>query len=242
MLRLWPVALVGVVLTLASAVIVGFTVSTSYEAKATLLLLSPSVTQDDEGEDVATNPFLLSGTAERVAASAVLVVTESEQWTAAMRDEGAEGDYDYELSEAAPIIEVRSAADTPDQALLTLEAATTLFRDRFEENQDLAGAPTDRLIRSEVLSSTVEPTTVVGSRVRAMAAVTVLGLVGTATVLFLIEAVAPGWQPHLRTVHPRRSIGRLTRPHRQQGSSPSVPRYGSERRGARSGQREPPPC
>jgi hypothetical protein len=202
-------------LTVASAFFIGSRVEQSYEAKATLLLLSPPVTQNSEGDDVAANPFLLSGTAERVAAASVLAVTGNTQWKAAMEAEGAEGDFEYAslvapregelLPVSAPIIEVRSAAETPEEALLTLDVATRLFQEQFEENQRRAGAPSDLLISSEVLSSTVEPVLLSGSRARAMLAVGVLGLAATATILVLLESVAPGWKPRLRVAPLRRA-------------------------------------
>ena len=204
MLRLWPVALAALALTMVSAVFVASRVAPTYEAEATMLLISPAVTEDPDGVDVATNPFVLSGPAERIAATSVLAVTESEQWVAAMRSAGAEGDYAYALSAEAPIVVVSSAADTPDGALHTLDVASRLFQEELEHRQRTAGAPADRLIGSEVLSSTQVPATVVGSRVRALAAVAALGVVATGTILFLLDWLAPEWQPSMGRVWVRR--------------------------------------
>ena len=174
LLRLWPVALATLMATVAAAFYVGSRVAPTYEAEATLLVLSPAVTRDLEGEEVATNPFALSGPAERIVVTSVLAVTDSEQWVAAMEEAGAEGDYSYALSAEAPIVVVSSAADTPDGALHTVDVASGLFREELEDRQRTAGAPPNRLIDSEVLSSTQEPAVVIGSRMRAMVAVAAL--------------------------------------------------------------------
>jgi hypothetical protein len=189
------VAVGGLLFTVAASALIGAGVEPSYEARSSLLLVAPPVQLNQEGEEVPTNPFLLSGTAERVAASSVMVVTESQEWAAMMQEEGAKGDYEYELAAEAPIIDVTTVAATSDEALQTLEVATRLFEERFEENQRVAGAPTDRLINSEVLSSTEEPAKLVGSQVRATLAMLVLGLAATATVMVLLEALAPDWTP-----------------------------------------------
>jgi hypothetical protein len=189
-----------------AAAVVGSSVASSYEARSSLLLVAPPVQLNQEGEDVPTNPFLLSGQAERIAASSALVVTESVYWAELMKAEGAGGTYEYVMRPEAPIIEITTGGATAAQALQTLDVATRLFEERFEENQLAAGSPDDRLIASDTLTSTDQPVELVGSKIRTSLAVFVLGLIATASAVVVLGALVPNWQPHLRLRDRARSL------------------------------------
>ncbi|MGH9189526.1 MAG: hypothetical protein ACRD0Q_05785 [Acidimicrobiales bacterium] len=176
---------------------VGEQVRPVYEAKGTLLLLSPARIVNSDGTVSLTNPFTRVGNSERVAAATVLIVSSTKVWSDRMLALGATGKYNYrQISEA--VIELVATASTPDTSLRTLNASIKLFVEELARRQERAGAPPESWITSEVLFVSGEPIVLLGSRIRASAGVVVLGAASAASLAMVAEAFGLGGRARRR--------------------------------------------
>ncbi len=191
MVRHWAIVLAALIVTVPIARAVGDEVEPVYEAKASLLLLSPAKTYSADGTPVEVNPFTRTGTAERVAATAVLTVTPTALWKEKMRAAGATGKYTYRLASEV-IVEVIVTDQTAETALDTLSTAIRLFEEELAQRQQRAGAPRETWIYVDTLAAPEKATVLLGSRIRATAGVAVLGAAVAASSALLAEAVGIG--------------------------------------------------
>ncbi len=191
MARHWVIVLVAMIVTAPVARAIGDEIDPVYEAKASLLLLSPAKTFNAEGKPIEVNPFTRTGNAERVTATAVLAVTNTSQWEDRMEAAGATGDYEYELASEI-IVDATVRDETSAKALNTLSVAVRLLEEELAERQRRAGAPPDTWISVDALAVPDEATVLLGSRIRATAGVAVLGAAVAASLAFLAEALGIG--------------------------------------------------
>jgi hypothetical protein len=175
-------------LTLLAAVLIGRTVSPAFESRATVLLLSPPSAFDSEGRAMSVNPFSRAGQAERLLTGAVIAVSATKPYHEEMEARGATGTYSYELT-SEMMVAVRVTSPDVAMSLYTLETAIDLFEEEMRRLQSDAGAAADTLIRIDTITGLAEPDELVGSRIRVLAAVGVLGLVAATGAAFLAEAV-----------------------------------------------------
>ncbi|MDQ4089226.1 MAG: hypothetical protein M3163_02820 [Actinomycetota bacterium] len=203
MRRHWLLVLVAILLTAPIARSIGGEVDPVYEAKGTLLLLSPARTYSAEGQSIEVNPFSRSGNAERVAAGAVLTVSHTTRWKDRMIAAGARGKYEYRLVSEV-VMEVTVTDKTADGALNTLAVAIRLLENELAQRQQRAGAPRETWIYVDILAVPEEATVLLGSRIRATAGVAVLGMAVAATLAFVAEALGIGGGRRRRRLRRRR--------------------------------------
>ena len=175
LVRQWPVVLIGLVLTVVGVVQVGGLVKPTYEAKATVLLLGPGT----------GNRFLAFDANLEVTADALIVVMQSDSGIERVTAAGAEGGYEL-VRTNGPLIEITGSAPSGEEATATVERVMAVLEEQLGVAQE--GAPDAERITLDVLTQPVAAPEY-GSRVRAQAAVGVIGLVLTVTAGLLTDAV-----------------------------------------------------
>lgn len=188
--RRWYIVAVGLLITLGGAVGVNFLIAPSYTAVGSLVLAVPPNLPERAS---AANPYLAYGNlavAARVVASGMnqpSVVRE-------LRTKGATGDFvvDLDPERSSPIIIVNSTADTAAAAIKTVEVVTQGVQQLLADRQKSLGAPQNTWIAANSVVVPEEANRAVGSRLRAVSAVLVVGVIGTLTLAFAIEGMAQG--------------------------------------------------
>ncbi len=162
-------------LTVVGVVQVGGLVKPTYEAKATVLLLGPGT----------GNRFLAFDANLEVTADALIVVMQSDSGIERVTAAGAEGGYEL-VRTNGPLIEITGSAPSGEEATATVERVMAVLEEQLGVAQE--GAPDAERITLDVLTQPVAAPEY-GSRVRAQAAVGVIGLVLTVTAGLLTDAV-----------------------------------------------------
>jgi hypothetical protein len=187
--RHWVVAGLVLALTAAVAVGAGSRIDTEYEARATIIFLSPSTGYDSNGKPFRVNPFARAGTAERLAASTVLTVAKTEAFQREMERLGALGDFSFTPTSEVTVDVVSRSAD-PAMTIKTSRIAVRLLQEELVQRQRLARAPEDTWISAAPLASPDEPAALTGSRIRTVAGIVVIGLVATVSAAILVDTLA----------------------------------------------------
>jgi hypothetical protein len=174
--RQWPVVVVGLLLTVVGVVQVGSMVAPQYEAKGTVLLLSPGA---------GVNPYLEFPAGLEVTADALVVGLQTPSGVEQAEAAGAVGTYSLERT-TGPLVDITGHAVTADGATDTVDAVVGQMRAELVRLQE--GSAPEEQITVEVLSSpTAEPK--MGSRIRAQAATLAAGLVVTVAAGMSIDAL-----------------------------------------------------
>jgi hypothetical protein len=175
LIRQWPVVLAGFLLTIVGVIQVGNMVDPTYEAKGTVVLLSPS----------ASNPFLEFPGGLEVTADALVVRLQSPVGGEQMEAAGATAAFSLERTNG-PIVDVTAEGATEEEATGTVDVVVNGMKAALAEYQ--TGAAPDQLITVEVLT---EPTAKakLGSRIRAQAATGAIGLAATVAAGLAVDAV-----------------------------------------------------
>ena len=174
--RQWPVVLAGLVLTVVGVMQVGSMVAPQYEAKGTVLLLSPGAN---------ANPYLDFGPNLEVAADALMVVVQSPVGVEKLAADGATGTYSLERV-SGPLIDISASAGSADEASRTVDLVVTGLQSELETAQATAD-PSQRITLNELTQPV--PEAKLGSRIRAQAAVGALGLVLTVSAGLTVDAL-----------------------------------------------------
>lgn len=173
--RQWPVVVIGLVLTAVGVVQVGAMVAPQYEAKGTVLLLSPGA---------GVNPYLEFPAGLEVTADALVVGLQTESGVEQAEAAGATGVYSLERT-TGPLVDITAHAGSDAEATATIDAVVERMRAELVRYQEDSAA--DQQITVEVLSApTAAPKT--GSRIRAQAAVFAVGLVATVSAGMALDA------------------------------------------------------
>lgn len=188
--RRWYIVAAGLLVTLVLAVGVNALISPTYTAVGSLVLAVPPNLPERAS---AANPYLAYGNlavAARVVASGMnqpSVVREQ-------RSKGATGDFvvDLDPERSSPIITVNSTARTAAEAIKTVEVVTQGVQQLLADRQKSLGAPQNTWITANSVVVPEEANQAIGSRLRAVSAVLVLGGIGTLTLAFAIEGMAQG--------------------------------------------------
>jgi hypothetical protein len=175
LIRQWPVVLAGFLLTIVGVIQVGNMVDPTYEAKGTVVLLSPS----------ASNPFLEFPGGLEVTADALVVRLQSPVGGEQMEAAGATAAYSLERTNG-PIVDITAEGATEEEATGTVDVVVNGMKAALAEYQ--TGAAPDQLITVEVLT---EPTAKakLGSRIRAQAATGAIGLAATVAAGLAVDAI-----------------------------------------------------
>jgi uncharacterized protein involved in exopolysaccharide biosynthesis len=175
LLRQWPIVLAGLLLTFFGVKQVGEMVTPTYEAKSTVLLLSPG----------AGNQYLEFPAGLEVTADALVVVLQNPVAGKQVEAAGATGAYSLERT-TGPLVDITANASTASEAKETIDVVIQGLRAELARYQVDTAA--DQLITLEVLT---EPTAKakLGSRIRAQAAVGAIGVAATVAAGLATDAI-----------------------------------------------------
>ncbi len=176
LVRQWPVVVTGLVLTVVAVIQVGGMVAPQYEAKGTVLLLSPGAN---------ANPYLDFGPNLEVAADALMVVVQSPVGATNLEAAGAAGTFKLERV-SGPLIDISATAASKDEASRTVDLVVTALEGELTTAQE-AAAPEQRITLTELTEPV--PQQKLGSRIRAQAAVGALGLALTVSAGLTVDAL-----------------------------------------------------
>jgi hypothetical protein len=188
--RQWALALVIAIVTVGVAVWSVGRVETKYQGRASLLFVSSPLTADNQGDPISVNPFSLSGNAERVASSAMLALSRSPGFVDEIREAGAGGEVRFRRSSDA-ILDVKSTAVTPADAIGSLDTAVTIVREQLEAQQAAAGAPPGSYMKIETLAHSDQALALEGNPTRAVGAIVLVGVVVAIAAVVALDAAAP---------------------------------------------------
>jgi hypothetical protein len=184
----WMLVAVGLVATAVVAVVLVSQVEPEYEARTSVLLLTPPETQTPEGEVLQRNPLENPGGVV-VTATALIDVINSPRFVLAMREQGVSNKYEVTINPAGSgaLLVARTSAATPDVALTSLTTLIAEMRSSLANIQEQAGIAESTWIRAEVLTVPDEATTLTGSKSRVLLMVFALGGLATVTLAYLAD-------------------------------------------------------
>jgi hypothetical protein len=186
----WYIVAAGLALTLAAALGVNFLISPSYTATGSVVLsVPPNLPERAE----SLNPYLAYGNLE-VAAKVVASAMNQPSVVREQRRQGASGSFvvDLDPERSSPIITVDSRAATAPAAIRTVEVVTAGVQQQLADRQKALGAPQNTWITATTVVVPEEANRAIGSRLRAISAVVVLGSIATLSLAFAVEGWSQG--------------------------------------------------
>jgi hypothetical protein len=188
--RRWYIVAVGLLVTLGGAVGVNSLIAPSYTAAGSLVLAVPPNLPE---RAASANPYLAYGNLS-VAARVVASAMNQPSVVRDQREKGATGDFvvDLDPERSSPIITVNSTAGSAAGAIKTVEVVTAGVKQLLADRQKDLGAPQNTWITASSVVVPEEANQAIGSRLRAVSAVLVLGFIGTLTLAFAVEGMAQG--------------------------------------------------
>lgn len=189
--RYWFAVLAMLLVTVFAVAIVPKRIMAEYEAKGSVILLSPSTVEGSAGERVDVNPWSRFGSAEAGAAAAIVTIL----GTGAVEDQFIDNDKDVTLFSVGinqsngAIIQLAVRASDPASALETYDKALALVDKELQERQEAAGAAESTWLRAEVLTRPSSAEEFPGSKTRAMLALAVLGMVASVALAVALDVV-----------------------------------------------------
>jgi hypothetical protein len=188
--RRWYIVAAGLLLTLGGALGVNALIAPSYTAVGSLVLAVPPNLPE---RAASSNPYLAYGNLA-VAAKVVASGMNQPSVVREQRTKGATGGFvvDLDPERSSPIITVNSTARTAAEAIKTVEVVTAGVQQLLADRQKSLGAPQNTWITANSVVVPEEANRAIGSRLRAVSAVLVLGVIGTLTLAFAIEGMAQG--------------------------------------------------
>jgi capsular polysaccharide biosynthesis protein len=177
LLRRWPVVLAGLAITVFGFFQIGAMIAPTYEAKSTVLLLSPGSS--------TTNPFNEFGGNLDVTADALMVVLQSPSGAEKLERAGVTGTFKLERT-SGPLIDITAKAASKVEATKTVETVVQALKDELALRQ--AASPVEqRITVSELTLPVASPQ--LGSRIRAQFVVVAIGLTGTVAAALAADAI-----------------------------------------------------
>ena len=168
--RRWYVALVGILVTFGIGLLTLLAVSPTYQAKRSLLLISPPASAGD-------NPYLdmtgLTGLADVVATN--VTSSTSAQSVAGVADHGS-FTVTRDQTTSAPILLIVGNGRTAKGALDTAKAAARLITPALNTLQTTAAVPTRARVGVSTVAFDRTASVVVKTQLRAVLAVIIIGL------------------------------------------------------------------
>jgi hypothetical protein len=192
MLARWYVLVPALLATGVAALGVMSAVAPAYEVQGSVVLLAPSTNQPDTNP-TRGNPYL--GLSLEVVADVLTNVTMSETSVERLKAKGATAEYEVGTGlEGSPTPILNVTATSPDEqtALRTAEMVTANIRAELARRQRAQGAPRQSWITAATVTRPDRATKMLGSKIRVLVAVLVLGLSATIGLTFLAESIAEG--------------------------------------------------
>lgn len=171
-------------------VVIGYVVTTSmapvYEVQSSVVLLGP----DSTGKGgVASNPYLNFDGSLETTAQVLASTMGSDAYVKQMYDKGASGEF-VVSTPGGPIVSVVADGVSGEEAVRTAQVVIAGLRSELESRQVAVGAPTNSLIRAETVVPPTSASYKIGSRVRVLAALGVVGVAGAVFLTFAFESLA----------------------------------------------------
>lgn len=189
--RRWYVLIAGLIITGGLAYGVYQVVPVTYDVKASILLLPPSVQTDPTGEPQVVNPFLNLGGLDVAAGVLAKALTDTASVDLIV-PEGSKTEYTVQkdVSVSGSVLEVAVNAESEQVALSTLRALFALAEERLGDLQKSIDAPANTEVRMMVVTDNdvAEPNW--GGLIRALIVVGAGGLVLTLLLVISVDALA----------------------------------------------------
>jgi hypothetical protein len=178
----------GLAVTAVAAAYLVSQVEPEYEAKASILLLTPPQIETPEGP-LERNPLENPGGVATMA-SALTDVMLSGQYGDRLREAGLSGDYEVAPApNVQAILNVRTTGLESDPTFADLQLVISELRAELAGIQRRAGIAETTWIRAEILTAPNEASQLSGSRIRVLAVVFLLGAAVTYTLAFVADLV-----------------------------------------------------
>jgi hypothetical protein len=176
---------------MATGIVAGYLVSQvepEYEAKASVLLLTPTQVETPEGT-LDLNP-LENPQGVATTASALTDVMRSAPFDDRLRDEGLVGDFEVTVTpESGAILNARTAGADGPETFADLQLVIEQLRVELAEIQRRAGIAESTWIRAEILTAPNEATELSGSKLRVGGVTLLVGAAATYGLAFLADLV-----------------------------------------------------
>lgn len=186
----WYIVAAGLAITLVAALGVNLLISPTYTATGSVVLsVPPNLPERAE----SLNPYLAYGNLE-VAAKVVASAMNQPSVVRDQKRKGASGTFvvDLDPERSSPIITVDSRAETAAAAIRTVEVVTAGVQQLLGDRQKALGAPQNTWITANTVVVPEEANRAIGSRLRAISAVMVLGAIATLSLAFAVEGWSQG--------------------------------------------------
>jgi capsular polysaccharide biosynthesis protein len=181
---------VGLVATLVAGVYLVSQVEPEYEAKASVLLLTPSQVETPEGP-LDRNP-LENPQGVLTTATALINVMRDLPFAERLEAEGLVGSYEVNDTPAGAIIDIRTTGLESEQTFADLQLLIGEMRAELADIQRRAGIAETTWIRAEILTVPNEAAQVSGSKVRVLGVTLLLGVAATYTLAFAADLLYGG--------------------------------------------------
>lgn len=192
MLRRWYVVASGLIITVLAAIVVMQSISPTYEARGSVLVVSPlPSTEGSEPSIVSQNPFARFDASTSVLAGVAVQLMDDISVRERLQEQGAKGDYVVvQENSSAPILTVVVEDKDEDFALESTSIVLNSINAELDARQADAGAPDASRIRSMVISEPTRTTQLVAARIRAGVATLLLGAAASLSLAFVVEGFA----------------------------------------------------
>jgi hypothetical protein len=194
MLRRWYLVLPGLAATVAGTLAMVGVAPPAYEARGAVLMLPPAQVGSTGTNDgpVQINPFLELGGSLYATADVAAQVIMSDPVARELAEDGAVAAYEVMVGQESPTLTVLATGSSARETIDTVNLVTRRVQQELASRQHAAGAPETSLITADVISAPDEARVLLGSKLRAGAAVVALGSTTTISLGFLAESIAVG--------------------------------------------------
>jgi hypothetical protein len=190
--RRWYVFVPLLLLTGLLGYVVTNSMAPVYEVQSSVVLLGPD--SPDKG-GVASNPYLNFDGSLETTAQVLASTLASDAYVKQLHDQGASGDF-VVSTPGGPIVSVVADGVSGDEAVKTAKVVIAGLRSELESRQLAVGAPAKALIRAETVVPPTSASYKIGSRVRVLAALGVVGVAGSVFLTFAFESLARSRRRH----------------------------------------------
>jgi hypothetical protein len=191
--RRWYVFIPLLIITAATGYVTTVAMAPVYEVHSSVVLLGP---EDPQAGAAAANPYLNFDGSLETTAQLLVNSFASDAYVTQLQDRGASGGF-VVSSPGGPIVDIVADGASPDEAIATAEVVTSSLRADLKSRQLSVGASNKALIRVQTLVPPTNASYQIGSRVRVLAALGVVGVAGSVFLTFGFESLARARRRHL---------------------------------------------
>jgi hypothetical protein len=218
----------GLIFTAVVAVVVMQSISSTYEARGSVLVVSPLPPTEETPSILSQNPFARFDASTSVLAGVAAQLMDDISVRERLQEEGAKGDYVVvQENSSAPILTVIVEDEDEEFALTSASIVLSAINDELNDRQADAGAPEASRIRSLVISAPTRTTRLVAARVRAGVATVLLGSAAALSMAFVVEGFAQSRSQRQQAQARERAGSREHEPDEASGETPPRARASS---------------